>query len=1009
MRAAFTALTLLALIFAVPARADQRTSPVNLRAGSLAAALQDLTRQTGLELLYDRSKVRGVRSRAVRGRLSGQAALQQLLSGTDLTMRRSPSGAWLIERRRPVDRPAAPPELDVPEILITGRRTQNSDIRRRENDVQPYQVTTGEQIARAHRDDVDQYFRSRVTANTQALPPSLMTNGETVSEIDLRGLGPEGTLVLLDGRRMPSIPVVPLGLRQGDLNAVPLHAIERIETLTGTAGGIHGFGALGGVVNVILKRDYRGAELHITGGISTRGDAGRLSLEGRLGFTPDNGRTDIMVYFSRTRSQPLLAGQRDYLRRDRERSNAFARGDLVPFFILGNGVSLFNLTPGENLVLKPQFGGTSLGSDHSFLPTGFTGNPAQLLALLAANAGQLDTRPSEDEGDSYIGSTARTEAVILNVRRRFGGNFEAYLDAVFLRNDGRSVDHGEHGLSLMPSASPDNPFEQSIWITFPTPRRTLIRRARFDTERYTAGVVTPLPFGWRGTAEATFGAMRTRHSTIHDPAYSVPLFGDLNPLGDWEVLQREIIATRASSIQASQARNRFQEQSLRLAGPLFELAAGPVSLTLLAERRRESFPIATGFFAAETPGFSFREEFLSPPRRSTTRSVYAELRSRLYGEDAPVALLRHLEIQLAIRHDDQRVSFSRSFDTLEPDQRTRAAFAGTAYSAGARITPVPWLTLRASYATGEQPPPLQSLIDTQSLNSFLLDPDPRRGNEFAAMDSIFLHKTVGSPELTTARASTLSLGAILMPLGEGGPRLSLDYSRIRRTGDVYFLTDQMVLENELSFPERVSRDPLTDEDRASGYTGGRITMLDARAMNGAGRSVDTIDGRFDWPLSFLGGRLKLYGLATWQMRNVQHRLLEPQYERVGYLGSPLGWRANGGLDWTAGALSVGANLQYFSRYRFARSDQPGFINDFGTKIQGARRVRAQAFLDLYVSRRFRLPPAGSDRELSVDLGIVNLLDNAPPREAAAVAGAQSYSLYGDPRRRRVELVLSFSY
>ena len=102
------------------------------------------------------------------------------------------------------------------------------------------------------------------------------------------------------------------GFGQPDLNAIPLHAIERIETLTGTAGGIYGFGALGGVVNVVLRRDYRGLDLHATGGVSTYGDARRLSLEARLGFTPDGGRTDVMIYASRAWSQPLSEGQRGY-------------------------------------------------------------------------------------------------------------------------------------------------------------------------------------------------------------------------------------------------------------------------------------------------------------------------------------------------------------------------------------------------------------------------------------------------------------------------------------------------------------------------------------------------------------------------------------------------------------------------------------------------------------------------------------------------------------------------
>src|SRR5262249_38276166 len=150
----------------------------------------------------------------------------------------------------------------VPEIMVVGQRTQNADIRRFENDVQPYTVVAKAQIVNAHRDDVDQFFNSRITANTQAIPPSLSQSGDPLSAIDLRGLGPQNTPVLIDGRRMPQIPASASDFRQADLNAIPLHAIQRIEVLTGAAGGIYGFGALGGVVNVVLDRDSRGFELH---------------------------------------------------------------------------------------------------------------------------------------------------------------------------------------------------------------------------------------------------------------------------------------------------------------------------------------------------------------------------------------------------------------------------------------------------------------------------------------------------------------------------------------------------------------------------------------------------------------------------------------------------------------------------------------------------------------------------------------------------------------------------
>ena len=894
-RAALAMLTFASLAVTAPARADTPASTVNIRAGPMSSALQDLTRQTGAELLYDRGLVRGVRSPSVRGRLSAEAALRQLLSGTDLTMRRSSSGAWLIERRRqpaavPESAPEPQQELEAPEILVTGVRSLNFDIRRREDDVQPYQVSAGEEIVRAHRDNIDQFFRSRITANTQILPPSLMPNGETNSLIDLRGLGPEATLVLVDGRRMPRIPVGVLDFQQPDLNALPLHAIERIETLTGTAGGIYGFGALGGVVNVILRRDYRGAEFHVTGGLSTRGDAARLALEGRIGFTPDGGRTDVMLYASRTRGDPLLVGDRDYIFRDRTAIERLAPDLYVSNHPDLNAVTVFNNDPGENLVFKPQFGGGTLGSDHSFLPIGFSGMPADLIASLTAHAGQLELRLGDAPNAGEIGSSGGTDALIANVRHRFGADVEAYADALILRNRGRFVAHDSFGVELLFPSDPINPFNQTVWVTFPVPDERLSKRARFDSERYTGGVVAGLPFHWRGTAEATFGELRAdSDSTLENYSDSFYDSATLNPFGNWEQLQAAAAATLNNGAFGFRTRNRHSEQSLRLAGPLFRTAAGPATLTLLAERRRESIPISINsvFIDQIGPETSFSEV---ASRAITTLSFYAELRSRLFGDDAPFPLLRNLEVQLAIRHDDQRVDFSRNPETPDESERIRARFAGTTFTAGARSSPLPWLTLRGSYATGEQPPPLGRLIDEEFQFTFVLVPDPKRGGTYPGLSDFqfLVLRDGGSPDLATARATTLSVGAIFEPFGDDGLRFSLDYSRIRRTRDYYEPTDQLIFDHEDFWPERIVRAPLTDADRALGYTGGRVLLFDSRGMNGAGRRVETIDVRFEWPMRFLGGRLRLYGSATWQIHNIENRLFEPDIEYAGWAGGPVG-------------------------------------------------------------------------------------------------------------------------
>ena len=987
------------------ARAESYDFTIDIHRGSLAASLRELARQTGIELIFDRDLLKGRMSPALEGKLAVDAALTRLLASTDLAARRAASGAWIIEQRAAPD---APPRQDlaVPEILIVGRRTQDVDIRRRENDIQPYHVVTGEEISRAHRDDLDGYFRSRVTANTVVSPPSLGQTGDTNSEIDLRGLGSGQTLILIDGRRMPGVPEsASIDFGQPDINAIPLHAIDRVETLTGTAGGIYGFGALGGVVNVVLRRDLRGLEFHASSGISSRGDARRLQLEGGAGFSPDNGRTTVMIYLSRSWQQPLLQGQRGLTLRGREAYRKFASPDDFSSESIGlesDAVGVFTQSyPSTTLVLKPEYGGTSLGSDRTFLATGFSGSRADLVASLLQHAGQVELHPSSTLDSSYLIPTATTTSAISEIRHRFGDGVEAYFDALYLRNRGKLVDHNQ-GISeafLAPSLA-INPFQNYIYVVFPGPPQNRIVEPRYISARYTLGMIASLPLGWRATAEASLGSMHYDDLTSWTDAYSGPLFPkdtqspDFNPFGNWARFQESLKAylINISAPSTFTLRNHFSDQSVRLAGPLFQTRAGPTTLTLLTEHRREAMPFATG----------------------STLSAYAELHAPLIDRFASLPLLKGLEIQLALRRDDQRDRFSTSYSQPDTDRNGRARFASTTLTAGFKFYPLARLMLRGSYATGEQPPALTNLVDTQFATGRYAFMDPKRGNDFGFEGGDVILELGGNPSLKAIHARTLALGAVFNPDGDHGPRISVDFSHIRRTNDYYHIGFLTIINNEDLFPDRVTRAPLTDDDRAKGYTGGLVTTIDARAANGGRLDVETIDGRMDWNFPFAAGTLHLASAATLQLRNEQRDLLGSVTKLAGYVAGPLRWRANGGGDWSVGRTTIGTNLQFFSRYR---------IQVYGSDLaktyaqaQGSEFVHAQLYLDLSASRRFRTHWAGSDHEMSLDFGIVDLFDHAPPYQTNGSLGLPLtggddalYSRYGDPRRRRVELTLNASF
>lgn len=993
----------------LPASAQIAANSIDINAGPLSRSLQELQRQTGIELLFDPSLIAGSQAPAIAGDHTTEAALRALLRETNLTVRRAQSGAWVIASAdaTALEQPDAP----VSEIIVvTGQRSINADIRRFETDIQPYNVVAGAELRAAHRDNIDQFFSSRVTSNATVVPAGLSQSADVRSAIDLRGLGTRHTLVLIDGRRLPGVPGG-VEFDQSDINAIPMHAVERIEVLTGTASGIHGYGALGGVVNVVLDRDQDGFSLFFTQGVSDRDDARRQAIEASFGGTTPDGDTQFAIFAAQSESDELRAGQREFELRDRRRTLEVAPDifDLFGATPNGDAVSVRS-TFGANLRFKPEFGGATLPSSFTFLPTGFSGDAGELSALLAENAGQLDFSLSEADADVMLMPRARSEALLFNVRHQFGDGLEIYADALAMRSRGEFSDPSETGSALISPSSPVNPFTEYISLSFPVEGMSFASEQRIENTRYTIGLNADLPFEWRANAEVSQGEFSVALSNVVTTSLNsfLILLGDpsdlaTNPFGDWDDFQAALTAYPLRLSSDYQASTEFRNYALRLAGPVFHTDAGPATLTLLAEHRQEDIPSYRTHQTTEYAGLFDEYDSYSDPSTSIFHSLYGELRAPLLTQDTSLFMLRDLEVQLAVRHDHLESEFIR-YPVSDTSERLNVRFSGTSYTAGFRTSPARWLMLRGSYAIGEQPPPLSDLQELEPetrTDSFVFD--PRRNDEPLLAPYVF--KSGGNSSLAPLEANTTSFGMVLTPFGVDGPRLSADYSRIRRSGDVIAFFTEQLLANEALFPDRVIRAPLSDADRALGYEAGPITMIDTRSMNGGTLSVDTLDLRAEWPLSFLGGRLRLYAEATRYFDQTRAGLLQPTFQLAGYFDGPLEWRANAGLDWSIGDLTLGTNVQYYGAYSTLF---PAGLGSGISTPQGADEIPGQTYVDLYAS--WRLPTREDDNwpDVTIDFGVVNVFDQMPERETqfSIFSSAPGYSRYGDPRQRRFELVLS---
>ncbi len=149
----------------------------------------------------------------------------------------------------------------------------------------------------------------------QIVPGNTITSnnvgGEDFSTVDLRGLGINRTLVLVNGERVPGSST----LGTVDLATIPASLISRVEVVTGGASAVYGSDAVAGVVNFVLKDDYEGAEINTTYRAEMEtGNAAAFEINGLVGGNFANGRGNITAYASYFNRESVLQSEYDYSR-----------------------------------------------------------------------------------------------------------------------------------------------------------------------------------------------------------------------------------------------------------------------------------------------------------------------------------------------------------------------------------------------------------------------------------------------------------------------------------------------------------------------------------------------------------------------------------------------------------------------------------------------------------------------------------------------------------------------
>ncbi|MBX7535566.1 TonB-dependent receptor [Qipengyuania sp. GH1] len=231
-------------------------------------------------------------------KFSGRAALYASAGLTAVALSSPAMAQVATEDEESVDSPAAPEA-----IVVTGSRITNPNLEL----ASPVSVVTSEDLELAQTNVAEEFLRELPSA-VPSIGSAVNNGNGGASFVNLRGIGSNRNLVLLDGRRFT--PADTTG--RVDLNNIPLAIIERTEILTGGATTTYGADAIGGVVNFITKRDFEGVEATVSEQLTEEGDGAVFRADVTIGANFDDGRGNAVLSIGYQNQDAVYQGDRDF-------------------------------------------------------------------------------------------------------------------------------------------------------------------------------------------------------------------------------------------------------------------------------------------------------------------------------------------------------------------------------------------------------------------------------------------------------------------------------------------------------------------------------------------------------------------------------------------------------------------------------------------------------------------------------------------------------------------------
>jgi iron complex outermembrane receptor protein len=919
---------MLALLLAAGSASAQSSvasvATITIEPQSLSSALQSFSEQSGLQVGYESQLAQGLRTLGTRGAKSPAEALGALLNGTGLEYRfinaqtvvirerashqtvRAMGGPHMM-RLAQVDVPRATAPASAPtvsaqsvapaeapsdhleEIVVVGSSLKIS-VEQVESGALPIQLISEQEIASSGTRTIGEFLRNEPAFSGA---PSGLGDGSVRTTLNLRGLGPQYTLTLVNGRR--------IGINgPANVGAIPMEAVERIEVLKAGASAVYGSDAVAGVVNIVLKTSADGL------GVSTRYGQASGGYDEKEYSVHLGGRGEDSSYFALMNFRES-SGLRA-VKRDVTRSN-----DKRPLGGLDDRSS-YNLP--APIVLPDE---SEMIIDTDRVPVGST------------SLDPSDFRPYDFERDghdrplfgNYALSPSQNVSFVFSGETRLNDTTKVSADVLLDRTEVRYIGGATTFDIEVPASNYYNPFgvdvvaryrglDRGHGSLFDTTLDSLAGSLRLEhtlTERLTLSLGASLK---QESEELMADNNYSRRGVLEAIARTDATA--LNPFGNRANGPEQLQGVLLKAYNLSDA--NLYEFDARIGGSLFSLPAGDVGVAFGVATRNErvhSKPDAL-FQIGDIYDSSTLSEFILS--RDVT-SVFGEVR---------IPVLASLELGIAGRYEDYS-DFGDTFDPL----------------VSLKWTVNPSLGFRASYNTSFRAPYLNDLIpNADQADVAVIDPLTGLRTEVVAISG-------GNPNLEPENAKTFSTGVLFTPEAVDGLFMSLDYYRIDQQDVIIAPEPQAVINGEI--PGTVIREENIGRGGEDILIIAQLTNVAKRKLSGL-----DFQTRYDMDLSggsTLSFDLAASYLLTFEADMLDGRGFVSAADRFSYLFASLPRiRATSGAKWKLAPFEAALDVNFVSNY----DDPPiegvqrpvsqvdsvttvdlSFSMDLGDRIRGVRR------------------------------------------------------------------------